>query len=195
MRQAVCFFPIAVLLVRAQTIDVTPAHVSIDEAAAIQVSGCRPGERMTIRAELSDGDDGRWVSQSEFIADAHGTVDTSRDSPVAGSYKEASGMGPVWSMKPMNSKAGRYIPPRDFGVRRTDFQLMRGATVVSTAHLEQAALAEGIERVTVHDGSLRGVLFVPPGKGPHPGILVLGGSEGGMLFGSSSSVRPYCCGP
>ena len=26
-------------------------------------------------------------------------------------------------------------------------------------------------------GPLRGVLFVPPGKGPHPGILVLGGSK------------------
>jgi dienelactone hydrolase len=107
-------------------------------------------------------------------------IDTSKEAPVAGSYKEISGMGPVWSMKPLNSKEGRYIPPRDSGAQKIDFQLMRGATVVATANLEQAAIADGLERVTLHEGSLRGVLFVPAGKGPHPGILVLGGSEGGM---------------
>jgi len=180
VRLVLCFFPIALLSVRAQTIEVTPARVLIDEAATIRVSACQPGERMSIRAELVDGADGRWASQSEFIANEQGSIDTSRDAPVAGSYKEVSSMGPVWSMKPVHSKEGRYLPLRDFGVQKIDFQLMRSTTVVSTAHLEQAAMADGIERVTLHEGSLRGVLFVPAGKGPHPGILVVGGSEGGM---------------
>jgi dienelactone hydrolase len=83
-------------------------------------------------------------------------------------------------MRPLHSKEGRYQPPRDFGPQTIDLQLMRSAAPVSTAHLEQAAIADGVERITLHDGSLRGLLFVPPGKGPHPGILVLGGSEGGM---------------
>lgn len=177
---ALGFFPIALLSLRAQTIEVTPVRVLIDEAATIRVSGCKPDERITIRSELVDGADGRWASQSDFIADAQGMIDTSKEAPVAGSYKEVSGMGPVWSMKPLNSKEGRYVPPRDSGAQKIDLQLMRGATVVATAHLEQAGIADGIERVTLHEGSLRGVLFVPTGKGPHPGILVLGGSEGGI---------------
>jgi dienelactone hydrolase len=180
LRLALCLFPIALLSVCAQTIEVTPAHVLIDEPATVRVSGCQPGERLTIHAELVDGAAGHWASESEFIADSQGTIDTSREAPVAGSYKEISGMGPVWSMKPVHSKEGRYVPPRDSGVQKIDFQLMRGKMVVSAAHLEQAAMADGIQRITVHDGSLRGVLFVPSGKGPHPGILVLGGSEGGM---------------
>jgi dienelactone hydrolase len=174
-----CFFSIALLGVRAQTVEVTPSHVMADEAATIRVSGGQPNERLTIRAELVDGTDGQWVSQSEFVADAQGMIDTSKQAPVGGSYKEVSGMGPVWSMKPLHSKEGRYQAPRS-GTQKIDFQLMRGATVVSTASLEQVAVADGVERVTLHEGSLRGVLFVPPGKGPHPGILVLGGSEGGM---------------
>lgn len=179
-RLALGFFPIALLSLHAQTIEVTPARVLIDEAAIIRVSGCRANERITIRSELIDGAGGRWVSKSDFIADAQGIIDTSKEAPVAGAYKEISGMGPVWSMKPLNSKEGRYVPPRDSGSQKIDFQLMRGATVVATAHLEQAPIADGIERVTLHEDSLRGVLFVPAGKGPHPGILVLGGSEGGM---------------
>jgi dienelactone hydrolase len=46
--------------------------------------------------------------------------------------------------------------------------------------MEQIAAAEGVQRVVLHDGRLRGTLFLPPGTGRHPGILVLGGSEGGM---------------
>jgi len=180
VRLALCFFPTTLLGLRAQTIEVTPVRVLIDEAATIRVRGCQPNERLTIRAELVDGADGRWVSQSEFIADAQGIIDISKEAPVAGSYKEVSGMGPVWSMRPLQSKEGRYIPPRNSAIQKIDFHLMRGATVVSAAHLEQAALADGIEQITLHDGSLRGLLFVPPGKGTHPGILVLGGSEGGI---------------
>jgi dienelactone hydrolase len=185
VRLALCF-PIALLSLRAQTIAVTPTRVLIDEPATIRVSGCRPNEHLAIRAELTDGANFRWVSQSEFVADAEGTIDTSKQTPIAGSYKEVSAMGPVWSMKPSRSKEGRYQPPRDFGIQTIEFHLMRGATVVSTAPLEQLAIADGVRRVTLHDGPLRGVLFVPPGDGPHPGILVLGGSEGGMPAGRAA---------
>jgi dienelactone hydrolase len=89
-------------------------------------------------------------------------------------------MGPVWSMKPVGTHEGRYQPPREFGVQTIEFHLMRGKTGVSTAHLEQISIAEGVERIVVHDGSLRGLMFAPPDKMRHPGILVLGGSEGGV---------------
>jgi formate dehydrogenase assembly factor FdhD len=72
MRLANCFFLIATLSLRAQTIEVTPVRVLIDQAATIRVSGCRPGERLAIRAELVDGAGGRWASESEFISDAQG---------------------------------------------------------------------------------------------------------------------------
>jgi dienelactone hydrolase len=37
-----------------------------------------------------------------------------------------------------------------------------------------------VERVPLHDGALRGMLFLPPGDNRHPAVLVLGGSEGGL---------------
>lgn len=180
VRATLCFLSIALLTLRAQTIQVTPSHVLIDEPATIRVTGCKPNERLVIRAELVDGAEGNWASESEFIADAQGIIDTAMVAPVSGSYKGISRMGPVWSMMPVHSKEGRYTPPRNLGLQKIDFQLLHSAKVISTASLEQAAVAEGVERVSVHDGSVRGTLFVPPGKGPHPAILVLGGSEGGM---------------
>jgi hypothetical protein len=182
MRAVWCLFILARIVARlgAQTLEITPSRGQIDETATIRATGCQPHEHLTIHAELIDGASGRWVSQSEFVADAQGNIDTSKQAPIGGSYKEVSAMGPVWSMKPVGSKEGRYQPPPNFGVQTIEFRLMRGGTAVSTAHLEQSPSTDGIARVTVHEGALRGILFVPPGGVAHPAILVLGGSEGGL---------------
>jgi dienelactone hydrolase len=54
------------------------------------------------------------------------------------------------------------------------------AQAVVTAMLQRLFIAPGVERIPVHDGVVRGVFFVPAGKDPHPGIIVLSGSEGGL---------------
>ena len=164
----------------AQTIVVSPSRVLLDESASVRATGLQPNERVAIRAELVDGADARWTSQADFVADAQGSIDTSKQPAVAGSYKEVSSMGLIWSMMPSSRKTSRYQPPRDFGVQTIEFLLMRGSAQLASARLEQMAIADGVERVSLHDGGLRGTLFLPPGKEQHPGVLVLGGSEGGM---------------
>ncbi len=152
----------------------------VDEPVSIRATGLQPNERVTIHAELVDGEDVRWTSQADFVADSQGSMDTSKQPAVAGSYKEMSATGLIWSMRPATRRSSRYQPPRNLGTQPIEFRLMRGKTQLGAATLEQTALAEGVERVTVHDGALRGTLFLPPGQDPNTGVLVLGGSEGGM---------------
>ena len=170
---------------RAQTLEVAPNRVLLDEVATIRAAGLQPNERVSIHAELTDGAGDRWSSQADFVADAQGVVDTSKQPPVAGSYKKDASaplqaMGLIWSMTPSSRKEARYQLPRNFGAQTIEFHLMRGAAQLASAQLEQLAMAEGIERVTLRDAGLRGVLFLPPGKDKHPAVLVLGGSEGGL---------------
>jgi hypothetical protein len=150
----------------AQTLEVSPARVLVDEPATIRASGLAPNERVVIRAALVDGADERWESHADLTADTEGHAQ--------------AGMELVLSMMPASKKTGRYLAPRDFGPQTIGFQLIRNGATVATAQLEQIAMADGVRRVPLHEGALRGMLFVPPGEGPHPGILVLGGSEGGM---------------
>ena len=166
--------------VAAQTLQVVPARVMADETAAIRAGGLEPNERVTMRADLTDGGGQHWASQADFLADAQGTVDTSRQTPVAGSYKEVSAMGLVWSMMPVGKKVGAYMAIRDLGPQPVEFHLLRQGKELSTAQLEQVMLADGVQRLPVHEDGLRGTLFVPPGTGRHPGILVVGGSNGGQ---------------
>jgi dienelactone hydrolase len=164
----------------AQTIEVAPSRAMADEPAAIRVHGVDPKERVAIRAELTDGAGHNWAAQAEFAADAAGGVDASKQAPVAGSYKEVSALGLIWSMTPVNQDAALYQTPRSLGPQIVRFHLLRQGQEVSSAQLEQMMVADGVERMPVHDGALRGVYFAPPGTQRHPGVLVVGGSNGGV---------------
>ena len=52
---AVCICASGLAALRAQTIEVSPNHVLADETASIRANGLEPNERITILAELSDG--------------------------------------------------------------------------------------------------------------------------------------------
>lgn len=106
-------------------------------------------------------------------------IDTSKQVPVKGSYNEVSAMGLVWSMQPNAKHEASYQPPRDLGSQEIDFQLIRNGQQVASARMEQLAVDDGIRQIIIK-GKLHGVLLLPNTAGPHPGVLVVGGSEGGM---------------
>ena len=149
----------------------------VDESAVIRAHGLDPNERITIQAELVDRTGASWVSRADFIADGQGTVDASKQAPSAGSYHELSPMGLIWSMRPTAKDVNVYMPPEHFDPQTIRFELLCKGAPVSTAELQQVWLADGIRQIKL-EGALHGVLF-EPAIGPHPGVLVLGGSEGG----------------
>lgn len=71
----------------AQTLQIFPSRVMVDESAVIRATGLQPNEHVVIQAELVDGRGQNWSSQAEFVADTQGAVDVSKQAPVCGSYK------------------------------------------------------------------------------------------------------------
>lgn len=68
--------------------------------------------------------------------------------------------------------------------------LIRNGKPVLTAHLEQLAVAADVRRIDVR-GALHGVLLLPGAPGPHPGILVVGGSEGGVPLAKAAWLASH----
>lgn len=157
----------------------------VDDAVAIRASGLQPGERVTIQAGLTDGASEPWTSEAQFVADAQGAVDSSMQAPVGGSYKEVSGPGLIWSMRPTGKNVAAYVAQRDWAKQTIDFRLMRNGQQASSVTLEQLRLAQGVQQIKVQ-GELHGILFLPAGSGPHPAVLVVGGSEGGVPAGRAA---------
>ena len=175
----------------AQKLDVSPPLLLPDQPALIQATGLQPGEHITIRAALTDGAGQAWASEAEFIADSQGVVDLSKVAPIKGFYNDVSPLGLIWSMLPQPKSKVHYQHPAKLAAQVTKLNLIRQEKVIAQAELEQLAIADGVMRIPVHEGDLRGILFVPPGAGPHPGALVLGGSEGGLPTGKAAWLASH----
>jgi len=46
----------------------------------------------------------------------------------------------------------------------------------------------GVTFKLLDEDGLRGAWFLPPGDGPHPAVIILGGSEGGLPAGSAAPL-------
>ncbi|HEY0759071.1 MAG TPA: acyl-CoA thioesterase/bile acid-CoA:amino acid N-acyltransferase family protein [Acidisarcina sp.] len=174
----------------AQTLSVTPSEVMADEPAIIRITGLLPAQHATIEGSLTDGGGQNWSSRAEFVADGQGTVDTSLEAPLKGSYHTVSAMGLVWSMMPQDKGVHLYEHPHDLSVQPVSFRLIVDGKQAASAELRQSFIAPGVSRVQVK-GVLHGVLFVPPGAGPNPAVLVLGGSEGGAPLAKAAWLASH----
>lgn len=183
-------FAALVCTMHAQTLHVAPSRVLVDEPADIRALGLEPGEHVVIQASETDGGGQSWRSEAEFAADANGVIDISTQSPLNGSYSDLSAMGLVWSMRPTAKHVNSYESPRDLGPQLISFSLVRKGKQVSTAQLEQLMVADDVHQIAVK-GKLHGVLFLPGENSPHPGVLVVGGSEGGAPLAKAAWLASH----
>ena len=173
----------ASVLQRAGRIEVEPQVALTDVPIAIRLTGFERHQRVLVRAETQDDDFGRaWGSYGVFEADERGSVDLRRQAPVEGSYESADPMGLVWSMElDPAAKEECYFRKRTLDPIQIRFTAEVAGEVVAEAQVERLFLAPGEVREEVREQGLDGVLFRPGEPGPHPGVIVLGGGDGGIL--------------
>jgi dienelactone hydrolase len=159
-------------------LEVSPEHPSLDTALRIRLAGLPPGTEVTLRASQADPRGQEWRSAAIFTVAADGTVDLARDAPRRGSYQQADPMGLVWSMEP--SAGQPQDSPADF-LAPADLRLVAevGGVQVAAAQRARLRVPAGLCRTDVREGGLVATLYAPESQ-PRPGVLLLGGSEGGM---------------
>jgi acetyl esterase/lipase len=156
-----------------------------------------PQQQILIRAVTQDDLGRRWISQAIFRADASGVVDLALQTPISGSYRGVSPMGLFWSMrleaqdsnKQMTfAKKDAVAQSRDVGgcnrwrVTVASSELLRNfqAGETQTRDLEMGADALAGGQGSSDRPPIIGRLFIPPGRGPHPTVIVLSGTGGGF---------------
>ncbi|OGD27494.1 MAG: hypothetical protein A2028_01380 [Candidatus Aminicenantes bacterium RBG_19FT_COMBO_59_29] len=164
-----------------------PSVALYGEPFSWKVTGLRAGERVTVKAVSKDGRKISWEAETVFEADASGAVDVGRQAPVSGSYAEADIFGLLWSMKPMNSTSKKPIAYGNDGVNGWTVDLTAtnsaGTTATSRFRCVYQRPGEALVRVPLEQDGLRGFLYYPAQGGPFPGVIILGGSEGGLFEG------------
>ena len=170
-------------LTETPNIELSSPKVMHDEVVEISVTGLEPWARVTLRLTTTiDGID--FVSWADFFADAAGRVDIASQAPVAGSYRATDAMGLFWSMMPEATDLGPMAGPRPDPwelqpPQAYELTALVDGHEVASASLKRVVVAEEVTARRIHEGRLRGVLFLPPGDGPHSALLALTGSGGG----------------
>jgi len=165
------------------TITAEPRAALRDESLTIAVTGCPPGAAATIRARMAGGPGMRWEAWAEFAADAMGRIDVATARPFAGTYADADPLGLLWSMVPTPAPDATPPAPPPAGALPTTLitlTVKRDGQAVAEATIERRWTELGVRRTPVREGGLSAVFCQPEGPGPHPGLLLLGGSEGGL---------------
>jgi dienelactone hydrolase len=163
-----------------------PRRALADEPFSIRLEGIEPNAKATISARVTpESAKTSWSSTASFVADANGVVDLATQVPTAGSYAVADAAGLLWSLRPEEATGARSIGD---GLASLVLEL--------TAEIDGQRVADGtLERlaidpnVTVRKIRAEGVvanLFTPTGEGPHPTIVVVGGSGGGFADGQAA---------
>lgn len=163
------------------TISVSDDDALTDEPVAVTVGGLSPGTAVTLWAARGDDLGRSWLAHATFTAGADGRVDVGSQAPAAGTYDEADPMGLFWSMRPADgSPPGPPFPVAADPVARVALTAqVDGVTVAGTEVVRRAA-APGVRREPVHRDGLVGMLHLPSGVGPHPAVVLVSGSEGGV---------------
>jgi dienelactone hydrolase len=165
----------------------TPSVALYGEPFSWKVTGLRPGERVMVKAGSKDARKISWESEAVFEADASGGVDMGRQAPVSGGYGEADIFGLLWSMKPNNSDPKKPVAYRNDGVNGWTVDLTATNSVGTTATTRFRCVyqrpGEALVRVPLEQDGPRGFLYYPAEGGPFPGVIILGGSEGGLFEG------------
>ncbi|QPV64769.1 acyl-CoA thioesterase/BAAT N-terminal domain-containing protein [Halosimplex litoreum] len=159
-----------------------------DEATPVRVTGVEPGATVELLAETDGWYDEGCSSRTIFEADGEGLVDTAEHEPVEG-YDGVAPMGWLWSMAPDGEgETGWPHAGRDPVTVEVETRV-DGAQVAETTTVRRPT-DPGVEHVAVDDDVV-GDLFVPAGEGPHPGVLVLHGSEGEPARGRAALLAAH----
>ena len=161
-------------------IEVEPAEALADEPVALKLRGLPPGRRVVVKAEARLGAEPPWRSQAELVADASGVVDLARHAPEAGSYRGIEPMGLFWSMLPEPGALSLVDLHSTLDPLCITVTAEIEGNAVARQSLRRLVMSADVIRTPIREGGFVATLFHPPSGGPHPGIIVLGGSEGGL---------------
>ena len=62
------------------------------------------------------------------------------------------------------------------------------STPIDDVELERHLMMPGVKRIPVRNGRVRGMLYLPPGDGPFPGVIDMFGGVGGCAQHRSGNL-------
>jgi dienelactone hydrolase len=163
-----------------------------DMPIAIHVTGLKSGQPVTVRARLELADRA-LESVATFNADSNGVVDVSALQPLYGTYAITDTMGLFWSMQATGEKKELQAATDPLSPMIITLTAEADGRVLASVEIERLFVLDEaqVTRQPIEQEGLVGTLFYPTAPGPHPTVIWLGGSEGGLREGTAALLASH----
>ena len=165
----------------------------MDVPVAVELKEFTPHQAVTITATQMFPSHSRWQAHATFMTDVSGAVGIARQAPISGSYEGVAAMGLIWSAERVSPPSPPF--PDDWVLQPSfiHFEAIGPNDQRAELAITRRSAGPGVTRRVIRIDGLVGVLFLPPGEGPHPSVLILHGGGGGMdeYSGAMLASRGY----
>ncbi|KAL9978504.1 hypothetical protein ACROYT_G016029 [Oculina patagonica] len=190
-------------------ISVSPRSSLIDRKVKICISGLEAGQPITLHASVVGDANEIFESHANYVANNEGMIDNSHDVSHGGSFTGCEQMGFLWSMtRAPGQRQGLRLVKRDvtkpYYIQLNCFDghlspedgfvnMLKENSLqpIARSSLEKLYMADGVQRIPVRVGRVRGTLFLPPGNGPFPGVIDMFGTAGGLIEFKASLLASH----
>jgi len=164
-------------LINKPEIIATPKAGPIDQPLQLAVRGLPPRAHTTLRAQMVDVRGATWRSHASCTADDNGAIDlaTLAQDLIAALALDANVPSRTFdnsSLEPLTVEFGAEVDGR--------------MLAVTTARRHYGA--DDVRMRLVGDDGFSALFFQPRDETERPGVVVLGGSSGGLLFASQTAA-------
>ncbi|KAF2364482.1 Acyl-CoA thioester hydrolase/bile acid-CoA amino acid N-acetyltransferase [Trinorchestia longiramus] len=180
------------------SIAVTPSPCLMDEPVKVLISGLQGNEVYTLQSSITDCRDVPFTAVAHYRSDDKGVIDLTRMPAIGGHFTGVFPMGlfaailpvsnklkdPRFSFrdvtKPQSFELSVFEGPLAYHLLLVDAESLGLEPVCTTVH-RRHLIGHGCRRIPVQHDLVRGVVHLPAGSGPFPGVVDLFGSAGGIM--------------
>jgi dienelactone hydrolase len=157
-----------------------PPALVLGEPDAITASSLRPGASYTLSVEQEDEQGQHWCAVAQFRADRAGHFSTASSAALSGAYQGVDAQALFWGGAPCDRPAGTSAASPHADFRGVAIMLRQGPNVLASRRQiiwlkSPEVLEESLQP------SLPALLLLPHAA-PKAAVIVVGGSEGGIVW-------------
>ncbi|XP_071438543.1 putative acyl-coenzyme A thioesterase 6 [Sinocyclocheilus grahami] len=134
---------------------------SFEDPVHVTVSGLNHQQRVDLRSKITDESGRVFQASATYQADDNGQVDLNRDPSLGGSFTGVEPMGLFWALK-AEVVSGKFALTDVTRPALVDIEVVSDNRVIAKVTNERHCLTEGVRRIPVTEGRIRGTLFMPP---------------------------------
>lgn len=146
----------------AVNITILPSYkCSFEDPVHVTVNGLNPRQRVQLRSKVTDDNGLVFQASATYEASDNCQVDLTSHPSLGGSFTGIEPMGLFWALK-ADTEACKFAKTDVTRPVLVDIEVLSNDEVIAQATNERHCMADGVRRVPVTEGRIRGTLFLPP---------------------------------